>query len=65
VAKNKDTMTSNRTGILDVEELTVTKVDEKNGGETVYDIREMLTRFNGHNVSLTVTVDTEAPSVEE
>jgi hypothetical protein len=65
MAKNKDTMTSNRSGVLDVEELTVTKVDEKNGGETVFDIKEMLKRFNGHNVSLTVTVDTEAPAVEE
>jgi hypothetical protein len=65
MAKNKDTMTSNRTGVLDVEELTVTKIDEKNGGETVFDIREMLARYNGHNVSLTVTVDTEAQVVEE
>lgn len=65
MAKNKDTMTSNRSGVLDLEEFSVTQIDTKTGGETVYDLKEMFERFNGHNVSVTVTVDTEAPSVEE
>ncbi|MEI2465007.1 YonK family protein [Niallia taxi] len=65
MAKNKDSKTSNRTGVLDFEEFTVTHLDKKNGGEDTYDLREMFRQFDGRQVSITVTYDDEAPVVEE
>lgn len=65
MATNKDTMSSNLTGIFDFNELTVTKVDDKNGGEFVYSLSNMLKKFDGYNVSFTAKVDTDIPTVEE
>jgi hypothetical protein len=66
MAANKETMTSNLTGIYDFDEETLTKVDEKNGGETIYSLKDMLRKFNGLNVSFTAKVDTEIkPLVED
>lgn len=65
MATNKDTMSSNLTGTFDFNEFTVTKIDEKNGGEFVYSLANMLKKFDGYNVSFTAKVDTDIPTIEE
>ena len=64
MAVNKDDIGGNRSGILDYENFTVTKVD-KNGGETPYDLKSFFQRFNGVDISITVSATKEAPSLEE
>lgn len=56
---NKDTMQSNRSGILDVNELTLTHINKKDGGETVFDLREVLQKYDGLEVSFQVKVDSQ------
>ncbi|AKO91923.1 hypothetical protein BEH_07300 [Priestia filamentosa] len=65
MAKNQDTMSSNLTGVLDVEEMTVTFIDKKDEGETVYDLEKTLQKYNGHTVSITFKVDENIDPVEE
>lgn len=62
--KNLDTKTSNRVGILNFEDFTVVNIDEKDGGEFTYDLKEMLKQFDGRKVSITVSYEDEAPVVE-
>jgi hypothetical protein len=56
---NKDTMQSSRSGILDFSELTVTHINKKDGGETVFDLKETLQRYDGLDVTISVKVDSE------
>ena len=62
---NKDSKTSNRSGILNIEDFTVTHIDDKKGGEFTYDLREMFKSFDGKKISITVNYEDEAPVVEE
>jgi|GEM_PF-6751685 len=63
--KNLDKKTSSRVGILDSENLTVSDIDEKDGGEFTYDLKEMLNQFDGRKVSITVSYEDDAPVIEE
>ena len=65
MAVNKDDIGGNRSGILDFENFTVTKVDKKNGGETTYDLKRFFQRFNGVDISISVSAAKEAPTIEE
>lgn len=40
-------------------------IDEKDGGEFTYDLKEMLKQFDGRKVSIAVSYEDEAPVVEE
>lgn len=65
MAKNKDSVSKNRTGELDVKALTVTYIDPKTEVETVYNIMDILEPLDGEKISITVAADTEAPASEE
>lgn len=65
MAKNKDSLSSNRTGILDFSQLTITHIDQKHGGETVYKIVDILQPLDGQSISFTVAADTEAVPANE
>ena len=66
MAKNKDTMSTNLTGLVDAEELTVTYVDPQGKEpEKIYDLRKVLQRYNGLETSITFKVDSDVQSEEE
>lgn len=63
MAINKDDIGGNRSGILDYDEFTVTKVD-KNGGETVYSLEEFFRKYDGIEISISVSAVKDAPTVD-
>ena len=65
MAKNKDSITKNRTGEFDLSQMTITHIDTKTSVETVYSIIDILKPLDGESISLTVAADTEAPATEE
>ena len=65
MAKNKDSITKNRTGEFDLSQMTITHIDTKTSVETVYNIIDILKPLDGESISLTVGADTEAPASEE
>lgn len=65
MAKNKDSFTKNRTGKLDLSQMTVTHTDPKTQVETIYGIIDILKPLDGESISLTVVADTEAEPTEE
>jgi hypothetical protein len=66
MAKNKDTLSTNVTGLVDVDELTVTYVDPQGKeAEKVYDLKKVLQRYNGLETSITFKVDSDVKSEEE
>jgi hypothetical protein len=66
MAKNKDTMSTNLTGTVDSDELTVTYVDPQGKEpEKIYDLKKTLQRYNGLDTSITFKVDTDVPHDEE
>lgn len=65
MAKNKDSMTKNRTGEFDLSQMTITHIDPKTEQKTVYSIIDILKPLDGESISLTVAADTEAHPVDE
>jgi len=66
MAKNKDTLSTNVTGLVDSDELTVTYVDPQGKEpEKVYDLKKVLQRFNGLETSITFKVDSDVKPEEE
>ena len=61
MATNKDDIGGNRTGILDYDAFTVTKIDKKDGGESVYSLEDFFKRYDGLEISISVTAAKEAP----
>ncbi|MCM3257006.1 YonK family protein [Paenibacillus lautus] len=57
MAKNKDSKTVNRTGLFDMDNMTIT-YEDKNGFQ-VFDLKLLLQDFDGSNVSVTVSSDFE------
>lgn len=52
MAKNIETRNSNVTGILDADTLKVTYIDKES--EVTYDLKKILDKYNGCDVSITV-----------
>jgi hypothetical protein len=65
MAKNKDSMSSNRTGEFDLSQMTITHIDSKTETKTVYSIIDILKPLDGEVISLTVAADSDAPELEE
>lgn len=63
MAKNKDSKTVNRTGLFDMDNMTITSED-KNGIQ-VFNVKSLLQDFNGGNISLTVASDFEPSHLVE
>ncbi|OMD71204.1 YonK family protein [Paenibacillus odorifer] len=63
MAKNKDSKTVNRTGLFDMDKMTITSED-KNGVYT-FDVKSLLQDFDGSNISLTVASDFEPSHLVE
>ncbi|WP_405169313.1 YonK family protein [Paenibacillus sp. FSL H3-0286] len=57
MAKNKDSKTVNRTGLFNLDTMTITSED-KNGTYT-FNVKSLLQDFDGGNISLTVASDFE------
>lgn len=58
MAKNKEGMNHNLSGLLDKSDMTITYI-EKNGGEITYDLERILQRYDGLDIVLTVRTETE------
>jgi hypothetical protein len=66
MAKNKDTLSTNVTGLVDSDELTVTYIDPQGKEpEKVYDLRTILQRYNGLETSITFKVDSDVKPVKD
>lgn len=66
MAKNKDTMSTNVTGVIDSDELTVTYVDPQGKEpEKVYDLNKIFQRYNGLDTSITFKVDSDVTPEQE
>lgn len=63
MAKNKDSKTVNRTGLFNMDDMTITHED-KNGIQ-VFDVKSLLQEFDGGNISLTVASDFEPSHIVE
>ncbi|WEG18516.1 YonK family protein [Alkalihalophilus pseudofirmus] len=63
MAKNKETMSTNITGKVNIVEMTATETD-KDGNETVYSILDVLRRFDGLETSITFKVDNDIEPIE-
>lgn len=55
MAKNKDSRSVNRTGLFDMDNMTI-KAEDKNG-EYLFNLKKLLQEFDGENVSITVASD--------
>lgn len=66
MAKNKDTMSTNVTGLVDSYKLTVTYIDPQGKEpEKVYDLKKIFGRYNGLETSITFKVDSDVQPEEE
>lgn len=66
MAKNKDTMSTNVTGLVDSDKLTVTYIDPQGKEpEKVYDLKKIFGRYNGLETSITFKVDSDVQPEEE
>ncbi|QSF43524.1 YonK family protein [Paenibacillus tianjinensis] len=64
MAKNKDSKTVNRTGLFEMDKMTVTAEDKN--GIYIFDLKSLLQDFDGNNISITVASDFEpSHQVEE
>jgi YonK protein. len=55
MAKNKDSKSVNRTGLFNMDEMTITYEDKS--GFQVFDLKALLQDFDGNNISVTVASD--------
>ncbi|MGV6935999.1 YonK family protein [Paenibacillus sp. CMM36] len=63
MAKNKDSKTVNRTGLFNMDDMTITHED-KNGVQ-VFDVKSLLQGFDGTALSLTLASDFKPSHVIE
>ncbi|KAF6620453.1 YonK family protein [Paenibacillus sp. EKM102P] len=63
MAKNKDSKTVNRTGLFNMDDMTITHED-KNGVQ-VFGVKSLLQEFDGTTLSLTLASDFEPSHVIE
>lgn len=62
MAKNKDSRTVNRTGLFDMDKMTITNGDKN---IQVFDVKSLLQEFDGGNLSLTLSSDFEPSHIVE
>lgn len=63
MAKNKDSKTVNRTGLFNMNDMTITHKDKDN--ITIFDVKSLLQEFDGGNISLTLGSDFDPSHVVE
>jgi YonK protein. len=64
MAKNKDSKSVNRTGLFNMDNMTIA-YEDKNGNIQLFDIKSLLQEFDGEQLSMTLASDFNPSHVVE